>query len=267
MSGSVQPTGYGNIHAHEYALEDEAEKPDHEVPDIKASNSVLALQEKEIRNLDGNHGSEDRADEVEEVRNVVHREGNRGNRANDRGPDGDPFAGNLCGQGLAGDACGVRVHERGRHRGEDDDQKPRNADAGLQDDLGNVAVPDENGSAHANDVHPAADEAVDDAANGCRRHGLFGTSGVVADEGEPGERHGHGQLHRRPEAHALLRKAADPISAENDHAKDDREDKKGRHGNDIHFPEVLDANKKPDHDECPDDEAPDPVAGGKYPVG
>ena len=92
----------------------------------------------------------------------------------------DPLAREPLRQALRGDARAPGVQEGGRHRGEDEDDERRDAEAGLHHDEGDVALAGVDGRAHADHVHPAGDEAVGQGARRRGGEGLFGLAGVVA---------------------------------------------------------------------------------------
>ncbi len=255
-----------DVHGHEHAVEHEAQHPDDGVAHIELTARAAASEQEEVRDLDGDHRREHRADQVQEVRDVVHREADGADRADDGHDERGVLAVDLLRQGLGGDAGAVRIEERRRDGREDEDEQRGHAEAGLDHDERDVALAGEDGGAHADDVHPAAHDAVGQRARERGGEGLFGLARVVGDERQPRQRHGHGQLDRCAEAQAVVRRGDGRAAAEHHHAQHDREDEQRRHGDLVDPAEVLDADGDPHHDEPADDETPHPLADAEHGV-
>ena len=159
--------------------------------------------------------------------------------------------------------CGVRIQESSRHSGEDHDQKRRDPQPCFYHDHRDIRLSRIDRRAHADDVHPAAHQPVDDHTGGSRLHRLFRLSCIITDHGQPGERHCHGEFYRRAEAHRLTaqisRRAG--ISKEDDPAQQDRKHKKRSHGDCIEFSQICHTHGDPQDDQCADHNAPHPCAG------
>ena len=219
------------------------------------------MQQEVVGNLHGDHGGEHGADQVQKAGDIVHGEQDGPGHAHHSGDDGHRLAADPAGQGLGGDAGGPGVQERGGDGGEHQDHQGGNAQTGLDHDDGDVILAGEDGRAHADDVHPAGYQTVGDHA-GCRGpDGLLGLAGIVADQGQPGQRHGHRQLHRRAEGQALTGGGGHGAAGEEDHlAQHQGQHEQGGHGDLVDPAQVGDAHHDPQQDQCADDQAPDPAA-------
>ena len=222
------------------------------------------MQNKVVCDLHGDHRREHRADQVQKARDVVHREEDGRRRADDRHGNGGLFAVELCGQALGRDARAPRIEEGRRDRGENQNDQRGNAEPGLDHDDGNVILAGKDGRAHADDVHPAGYRAVDQHADPGRLGRLLGVAGVVADERQPGQRHRHGQLHRRTEGQALAVNADHGVAGEEDDlAQHQRQNKQSSHRNFVDPAQIGHADGDPHDNQRTDDKAPDPAANRK----
>ena len=102
------------IHLHEQTIERKTDRPDDQIPQTYGFRRIIPVQEEIIRDLDGNHGRENGADQIQEICDVVHREDDGADSADDGDGDSDPLTGGLRDNGLARDACGIRVEKRRR---------------------------------------------------------------------------------------------------------------------------------------------------------
>ena len=252
---------------HHQAVDGEADGPDDEVRPVEGGGEAVFFEDEVGRQLHGDHGREHAADDVEEAHDVVHVVDAGADGADDGGDDAHSLAAELLGEALAGDAGAEGVQEGCGDGGEYHDEQRGDAEAGLEHDLGNVAAAGVDGRAHADDVHPAAYEAIGDGAGQRGAEGLVRLARVVADDGQPAERHGHGVLHRHAEGDDLAAGGAGVVAAEHDHAQHHGEDEEQRHGDLVQQPQVGDADGDPDDDHHADDDAPDGYADIEDAVG
>ena len=255
------------IDFHQHPVDDKSDKPEDQAAPIKRRLVFITVQNEKVCDLYGDHRCEDRADQIEEIRDIVHREQDSGNGSDNSYRDCHMVAFQLCKDGFTGNSGRVGIQKRRRDGGKYDDQQSGDAQTRFQKDLCDVGFPGEQGSAHADDVHPAADQSVDDRADGSGLDRLFCFAGVVTDQWKPRERHGDGQFDGSAEGEAVIWNCGDHISTEKDYAaKYDRQQEKKYHGNGIEFAEVCDANKDPYNDEKSDNETPYPASGREDPV-
>lgn len=247
-----------NVDAHEQAVHDETDHPDDQVAPVEGFLRSVALEDEEIRDLHRDHRRKNGADEVQEVGDVIHGEQDRADRTDHGHADADPAAVQLLRDGLAGNAGRVRIEERGCYRGKYDDQKSDNTEAGLHHDLRDVRLRRKDGGAHADHVHPAADDAVDDRADRRCTHRLFRVAGVIADQRKPRQRHGNRQFHSRAEGQSVVGNLMHDAVAEDNEAQDHGQDEQRRHGHRVHLAQVLDADEDPQDDQAADHKAPHP---------
>ena len=255
-----------DVHIHEHAVEREAQHPDDGVAHVQLSARTAAVQQEKVRDLDGDHRREHRTDEVEEVRDVVHREADGADCADDGHDERGILAVDLLRQRLGRDAGAVRIEEGRRDGRKDEDEQRDHAEAGLDHDQRDVALAGEDGGAHADEIHPAAHDAVGQRARERGGKGLFGLARIVGDERQPRQRHGHGELDRCAEAQAAVGLRDGRAAAKNDHAQHDRENEQRGHGNLVDPAEVLDADGDPQHDQPADDQTPHPFADAEHGV-
>jgi len=214
-----------------------------------------------VSDLHRDHRRKDRADQVQEAGDVVHREEDGPGHADDRHHDGGLFTVQFGGQALGRDARRPGVQKRGGHGGEHQNHQRGNAKPGLDHDDGNVILAGENRRAHADDVHPAGHQPVDDDADPGGLGGLLGIAGIVADQRQPGQGHCHGQLHRCAKGQALTVHSGHHIAGEEDDlTQHQREDKQRGHRDFVDPAQVGDAHGDPQNNQCADDQAPHPAA-------
>ena len=156
-----------------------------------------------IRDLHRDHGCKHRADQIQEAGDIIHGEQNGPRSADDRHRNGGLFPVQFLGEGLGGNTGRPGIQEGSGDSGEHQDHQSGNAETGLHHDNGNVILPGKDRRAHTDDIHPAGHQSVHQNADPGGLHRLFRLAGVVADEGQPTQRHGHRQLHRRTEGHGL----------------------------------------------------------------
>ena len=204
--------------------------------------------------------TEHRADEIEKPGDVVHGEQNGSHNTHNSNSDGRLFPVQPAGQGLGRDTGGPGIQECSSDGGKDQDDQGGHAQARLYHDNGDVILPGEHGGPHADDIHPAGHQAIDDDADPGGPGGLLGLAGVVADEGQPAQGHGHRQLHRCAEGHGLPGGGDGTAGEEDDLAQHQGEQEQGRHGQLVDPAQVGDAHGDPQDDEGPDDQTPHPAA-------
>ena len=241
-------------------VQHKTDQPDHQILNTERGVLRICFQDEEIRDLNGDHGGEDRPDKVQEIRNILQRQADGADGADDRYTHGNPFAVDAPMEGFAGYACGIGIQEGGGHRGEHNDHKTRNAQTSLHHDLRDVGFPGEDGRAHADDIHPAADQPINNGAGGGCLFGLLCFPGIVTDEGQPAQGHGHGKLHRRAEGHAVAADTQHGSLAEDHKAQHNGQQEQGGHGHGVELSQVLNADEDPQHNEAADDDGPDPAA-------
>ena len=225
-----------------------------------APRRILA-QDEVACNLHGNHRREDRSDDVEEARDVIHRIEGRRNRAEDGDTNADGTPRDAAHDALARDTRRVRVEVGGRDGGEDDDAEPRNTKPRVEHDLRDIRLTRENCRAHADEVHPAANQPVDNRTDGGRGDGLLRLARIVRDERQPRERHCNRQLECHRKAHRLARSGAlrRARAAHEDGAEEHGEEEECRHRNGVHALDAQDANTNPYNNQSADYETPDPM--------
>ena len=139
----------------------------------------------------------------------------------------------------------------------------------MEHDLRDVIFARKDRRPHADEIHPAADEAVDECADGRSRRGFLRRARIVRDERQPRERHGNRELKRHRKAHRLACGAALRCArpAHDDAAEEHREEEEPRHGDGVHALNLQNADADPDDDERTDHEAPEPVSRIHHTVG
>ena len=215
------------VHAHQDSVGHKSDDPDHQVLHVGSARERLLLKDKIVRDLDRDHGREDGTDQVQKVRDVVHGIDDRGNSTDHGDHDSCPLLTDLLRDRDTGYTGGIGVEESRRHRREDDDQKTCHTEACFHHDGGDVIGPRVDGGAHADHIHEDTDRAVDQHADGRRRHRLLRFPGVVTDKRQPGERHRDAKFNGRAEAQAVIyHRFRRVFPAEDHNAQDDAQDQK-----------------------------------------
>ena len=131
----------------------------------------------------------------------------------------------------------------------------------MEHDLRDVRLAREDCRAHADEIHPRADESVDNGADGGSCGGLLRLARIVRDERQPREGHCNRQLKRHRKAHCLARRSfrRRARAAHDDGAEEHGEEKEGCHRDGVHTLDAQDTDANPDDDERADHETPDPM--------
>ena len=131
----------------------------------------------------------------------------------------------------------------------------------MEHDLRDVRLSCKDRRAHADEVHPAADQPIDNCADSGGSSRLLRLTRIVRDERQPRERHSNRQLERHCKAHRLsCARGCCAAALHNDRAKKHREEEEAHHCSSIHAFDAQDSNADPDNDEHTDDRAPEPVS-------
>ena len=69
-----QGVAYGNVKAHQKAIEHETNDPENKSTRIQRFMTAVSVQKKKVGDLNCNHGGEYRPNQIEEPGDVVHRE-------------------------------------------------------------------------------------------------------------------------------------------------------------------------------------------------
>ena len=260
----------GEINAHEETVESKADHPDHGVPDIQEIFFVIFLQNEIVRNLNGDHGCEDGANQIQEAGDVVHVEENGTDGSDDGHDHGNLLAAalQLVREGFCGDAGRPGIQEGCGDGGENQNEKSCDAKACFDHDDSDVGFSGNNGSAHADDVHPYGDQAVDNHADQRCLPGLVGFSCVVTDQRQPGQRHGNSKLDRCAEGHGIGEASLGrDSSAENDKGQHQSQNEQCGHGNLVDDSKVGDTDGDPQKDQRTDHDGPYPASNAEDLVG